>query len=413
MVDGVGRLAADGPAGALEELHPDPARHPVLAGVDGRLQHAPLGREPEAVVDQLRIARHELVLEVGRAPVEHDALQPAPGRQQQRAAGGLIDAARLHADEAVLHQVEPADAVPAGGLVQPLQQRRRREARAVHRHRVAPLEVDLDIVGLVGGGGGRDGAGEHLLVRLDPRVLQRAALIGNVQQVGVGGVGRLAPLAARNRDLARLGIGDQPVAGVQVPFAPGGDHADARLERVIGKLEAHLVVALAGRAVGDGVRAGLARDLDLAPGDQRARDRGAEQILPLIERIGPEHGEDEIAHELLAQVVHIDLLHAHGLGLGAGRLQLLALAEIGREGHDLAAIGLPEPVQDDGGVEAARIGEHHPLDLVAHRASSRTACSPARSAARRSRAVGRRLSDLSWPQAARMSRPRGVLTGLV
>ena len=411
MVDGVGRLPADRPAGALEEFHPDPARDPVLAGVDGRLEHPPLGREPETVVDQLRIARHELVLEVGGAPVEHDALEPAPGRQQQRAAGRLVDAARLHADKAVLHQVEPPDAVPAGDPVERLQQRGRRKARPVHRHRIAPLEVDLDIFGLVRGGRRRDGAGEHLLVGLDPRVLQRAAFIGDVQEVRVGGIGRLAPLAARDGNLARLGIGDQPVAGAQVPFPPGGDHPDARLQRIVGELEADLVVALAGRAVGDGVRAGLAGDLDLAPGDQRARDRGAEQILPLIERVGAEHREDEVAHELLAQVVDIDLLHAHRLGLGAGGFQLLALAEVGREGHHLAAIGLPEPVQDDGGVEAARIGEHHPLDLVAHRASSRTACSPARS--RRSRAVTRRLSDFNCPQAARMSRPRGVRTGLV
>ena len=49
--------------------------------------------------------------------------------------------------------------------------------------------------------------------------------------------------------------------------------------------------------------------------------------------------------------------------LARGR-QLLALAEIGREGDDLAAIGGLQPLQDDRGVEPARIGEHDLLDVA-------------------------------------------------
>ena len=45
--------------------------------------------------------------------------------------------------------------------------------------------------------------------------------------------------------------------------------------------------------------------------------------------------------------------------LGARGLEFLALTEIGREGDHLAAIGLLQPLQDDRGVEPARIGEHH------------------------------------------------------
>jgi hypothetical protein len=45
---------------------------------------------------------------------------------QDRAAGRLIDPARLHADEPVLDKVEPADTVPAADLIQPRQQCRRR-----------------------------------------------------------------------------------------------------------------------------------------------------------------------------------------------------------------------------------------------------------------------------------------------
>ena len=92
----------------------------------------------------------------------------------------------------------------------------------------------------------------------------------------------------------------------------------------------------------DGVGADLAGDLDLGLGDQRPGDRGAEQVLALIDRVGAEHREDVVAHELLAQVLDEDVLRldAEQQGLVARRLQLLALAEVGGEGHHLAAVGL-------------------------------------------------------------------------
>jgi hypothetical protein len=49
---------------------------------------------------------------------------PAMRLQQDRAAGRLVDAAGLHADEAVFDEVEPADAVLAAQLVEPRQDRR-------------------------------------------------------------------------------------------------------------------------------------------------------------------------------------------------------------------------------------------------------------------------------------------------
>jgi hypothetical protein len=51
----------------------------------------------------------------------------------------------------------------------------------------------------------------------------------------------------------------------------------------------------------------FAGDLDLALGDQRPGDRGAEQVLALIDRIGAEHREDEVAHEFLAHVLDEDV----------------------------------------------------------------------------------------------------------
>ena len=137
-------------------------------------------------------------------------------------------------------------------------------------------------------------------------------------------------------------------------------------ERVGGQLEADLVVALAGRAMGDGVGAGLLGDLDEVLGDHRAGDRGAEQVLALIERVGAEHREHEVAHELLAHIDDADVLDAEHLGLLARRLELLALAEVGGEGDDLGLIVLLQPLQHDRGVEAAGIGEDDLLDVFAH-----------------------------------------------
>ena len=142
---------------------------------------------------------------------------------------------------------------------------------------------------------------------------------------------------------------------------PRCDHGHIGLERVIAELEAHLIVAFSGRAVRDGVGADLLRDFDLALGDQRPRDRGAEEILALVERVRPEHGEDVVAHELFAQILDEDVvrLDAEKQRLLARGLDLLALAEVGGEGHHLAAVGGLQPFEDDRGVEAAGIGEHH------------------------------------------------------
>ncbi len=87
----------------------------------------------------------------------------------------------------------------------------------------------------------------------------------------------------------------------------------------------------------DGVGAGLVGDLDQALGDQRTGDGSAQQVLAFVDGVGAEHREDEVAHELFAQVVDEDVLglDAELQGLGAGGLELLALAEVGGEGARL------------------------------------------------------------------------------
>ena len=115
-------------------------------------------------------------------------------------------------------------------------------------------------VALSGAASGRDGALTDHLVRLVPGILQRSC----PRRRSAAGWRRRENGASPRLSLA-IGIWccfgevDQRGAAGQVPFAPGRDDLDVRLQRVIGQLEAHLVVALAGGAMGDGVGADLPR----------------------------------------------------------------------------------------------------------------------------------------------------------
>ena len=114
------------------------------------------------------------------------------GGEQDRAAGRFVHAARLHADIAVLDQIEPADAVVVAELVERGEQRRGREALAVDRDRISLLERDLDDGRLVGRRFRIDGARIDIARRLQRGVFEHFALGGDVQEIGVGGERRFA-----------------------------------------------------------------------------------------------------------------------------------------------------------------------------------------------------------------------------
>jgi hypothetical protein len=115
--------------------------------------------------------------------------------------------------------------------------------------------------------------------------------------------------------------------------------------------------------VGDGVGAGLISDLNQSLGNQRTGDGGAEQVLALVDRVGPEHGEDVVAGELFAQVLNVDFLNAEGLGLFPRGFDFLTLANIGRKGDDLTVVGFLKPFDDYRGVESALVGQDDLVDV--------------------------------------------------
>src|SRR5262249_15953478 len=78
------------------------------------------------------------------AAIECDLLDTSMRPIEDGAARSLVQAGRLDADEAVLDQIKPADAVGAAKVIERSEQLRRRERPAVERGRIATLEADRD-----------------------------------------------------------------------------------------------------------------------------------------------------------------------------------------------------------------------------------------------------------------------------
>ena len=227
--------------------------------------------------------------------------------------------------------------------------------------RNALYELDLDVGARVGGALRAHGHLEHVLLVRHVRLLEAPRLVAGVEQVLVDGVVALG--LGVDRD-AVLGAVRQQVlppleALDELRVAPRGDAPDLRVEGLRAHLEADLVVALPGRAVGD-----VTRPLGLGYADHLLGDAGtghgrAEEVPPLVDGVALERLEDVVLDELLPEVGDHALDGAAGDGLGLDGLEVLVvLADVGAEGHDLEAL-LAEPLEDDGRVEAAGVGEDH------------------------------------------------------
>ncbi len=151
----------------------------------------------------------------------------------------------------------------------------RRQGLAVQRDRVAVLVADLEILGLVGRLFGR----EPSSATCPPRPRLRGFRGGGLRTRCAAG--SRPSNRARRLACASYRSGCRPVPRRRAVFPResrshsrhGAMTLMPRLKCVIAEFEAHLVIALAGRAMRDGLRAGAARDLDLALGNQRTRDR--------------------------------------------------------------------------------------------------------------------------------------------
>ena len=187
-----------------------------------------------------------------------------------------------------------------------------------------------------------------------------------MEQIRVHGIGGLAiELLLVDRNLVQLAKTHQRLPRIEVPFPPGGDNLDLRVQGIGVELKPHLIITLARGAVGDGIGPRRSRDFHQSTGNEGPRNGGAKQVLALIERIRSEHGKDVVAHEIFTQIFDEDLLCAEIFCLLPRRLDLLALAVIRREGHDLAAVFRLQPFQDDRSIEAPGVGQHDFFNHVA------------------------------------------------
>ncbi len=278
------------------------------------------------------------------------------------AAGGFVAATSLHAHVAVFHDVDTADTVVAAHLVQIGQYLRRGHVLAVDGNDIALTVGQFDVGRGVGGVFRGNAPAPHVFFVLGPGVFQYAAFIRDVQQVGVHGVRGLLAVTL-NGDVVLFSVGQQLLAGHQVPLAPWRNHFYARLKRIGTQLETHLVVALAGGTVGDGIGTGFVGNFNQALGDQRTGDGSTQQVLAFINGVGAEHRENKVAHKFFTQVVDVDFLDTQRFGLGTGRLDLLALTQVSGEGNDFALVLVLQPLEDYRGIQATGIGQNHLFDI--------------------------------------------------
>ena len=287
--------------------------------------------------------------------------------EQNGASGRFVATARLHAHVAVFYQVKAADAVLAAQLVELGQYLGWGHLDTIDSHHISADVLQLHILGCIGCSLGRNRPAPHRLLGLGLGILEVSALVADVQQVGVHRVGRTTLLVLHvNGDAMCLCIVKQLLSGEQVPLAPRRNDLDVGLQCVVAKLKPNLVIALASRTMRNSLCADLVGDLDLALGDQRTSDGGAQQVLALVNRVAAKHGKHKIAHELFTQVVNEDVLFfdAKLNRLGTRGLELLALADVGGKRDDLALVDILQPFEDDGGIQAAGVGQHDFFDFA-------------------------------------------------
>ena len=297
--------------------------------------------------------------------VEREHFQLLVREIEDRAARRLINAVILHADEPVFDNIQNADAVLAAELVQLADDVGDLHLLAVDGHRNACLKADGNGRGRIGrliGGHAHFEKQRLVEIGLVCRILEIETLVAQVPQVLVLGVVRLA--GDLQRHMVRLGVVDLLVTGLDLPLSPRRDDRHIRREALDGQLKPDLIVALAGRAVRDGVGALGQRDFGQLLADNGPRKRGAEQIL-FVFCVHHDGRDDNLVAHLVGEIGDNQLARAGLDGLFLETVQLVALTDISRDGDDLGiVIMLLQPGDNDRSIQTARIGQNDFFDLA-------------------------------------------------
>ena len=231
-----------------------------------------------------------MLLEVEQVAIEAEGFEFAVSGEQQGASRSFVAAARLDADEAVFDQVDASNRVASADFVQQFDQRHRIEIHTIYGDGHTFFESDFDLFLLIGSLLRRL---RHLPGAREGRVggvLEFPAFVADVPEITIAAVNLLA--ARGHGNTALLGIVETIFARFQIPLAPRRHDFQLGSERLVGHLEADLVVAFASASVADGRGAFAQRDFHLMFRDHGTGKRGAEQILVFIHRPGFQRGPD-------------------------------------------------------------------------------------------------------------------------
>jgi hypothetical protein len=352
----------------LVELHADRPGGALVDGVHVRVEVAPQRLPPQTGVHEIRPLAVELGLELVLVDGAHQVLELLVGGQDDRRRRHLVDVSHLQPHDAVLDVIDDAHPVARADLRAAFDQLDQGHALAVERHGNSSLEIQGDGLRLVrrllrAGDELEDVVLGGMLEVLDPATLRGAPPEVVVDRVRGSALGALAR-AGLDRDPVLAGVGDLLLAA-HLPGAHRRDHLQLGRERGDRRLDPHLVVALAGAPVGDRVAAARARLIDGELGDQRTPERGEQRIAAAVQGVGPDRRGQVVARELLPRVHHVALERAEAHGLVAHQLVVLPrLPEVDRQAHHLRVVGVLDPLQHHARVQAPRVQQQHPLDVL-------------------------------------------------
>ena len=323
----------------------------VLAGVQEGLEVPGEGIEEVTLVQKAAVEVAQGLLPEQLLAGQDQLLQLPVGADEQVRGGGLVAHAALDAEDGVAEVHASADAVGAAQVIEAGDEGDGVQAFAVQRHRDALIEADDQ----GGGGGGPDGAaGEGRLGQGAPGVQGLPAAHAGAPHALVDGV----VLGLLGEHQAALGAVVHLLGPGQAQVADGGQELQVRGQGAEGHIEAHLVVAGAGGAVGDGRgahalgqlcnRAGLA---DALGGDRQGVHLAAQHVA--VDQVA------QVAVEEAGPGVHGGV--ADGAEFGRGRLDARQLlrrepTRIHRDRSHLIAL-LLQVEHTEGRIKTARKGE--------------------------------------------------------
>ncbi len=268
----------------------------------------------------------------------------------------LVKFPALDAEQQILQDIAPADPMFTAQPVQLADQGQRLHRLAVEAARRSLPEADGEQGRLGGSLLGGDGQGEDVGRGLVPGVEQRTQADAGPPQVAIDG--HMPASRFLDRQPAPPGVGQFLLERPQVPLADGGEHLQARILGRQGRLQPKLIVALGGRAVRHGPAPLGHGHEDQFPGHQVAREGRAKETAGLVDRSRLQDGQSKVTQELFLAVEDVCPGCAQFQSQFSERLQVNALAEVERQGDDLVAALVGQPVQSQARFQIAVEGQN-------------------------------------------------------